>query len=192
MRRRHTTVGAKRCSFRLDSKLEVQGRLSVDSLPSGPKTIGRQCCLLDSWTRVCRTVRGHHSGLGIHAVRMELVLMQDLVHLATIARALRVSISKTDQKGQTCAEEDCVGTPCGQGGIFTDLWSFGGPEGSYKCECSEGYEETTTDAGKPTCTRSFAPSLWRIFRMPSGPVIDFRSNCSLGRRRNRDGSSCYT
>ena len=104
----------------------------------------------------------------IHAVRMELALMQDLVHLATIARALRVSISKTDQKGQTCAEEDCVGTPCGQGGIFTDLWSFGGPEGSYKCECSEGYEETTTDAGSQQALALLPPASGEYFECHQG------------------------
>ena len=66
--------------------------------------------------------------------------------------------SQDGPKGQTCAEDDRVGSPCGQGGICTDLWSFGGPEGSYMCECNEGYEETTTDTGKPTCTRAFCRS----------------------------------
>ena len=75
----------------------------------------------------------------IHAIRRGLVLMQDRAHLATISRALMIKL-KDGPNGQTCAEDDCVGSPCGQGGRCTDLWSFGGPEGSYKCECSEGYE----------------------------------------------------
>ena len=65
----------------------------------------------------------------IHAIRRGLVLMQDRAHLATISRALMIKL-KDGPNGQTCAEDDCVGSPCGQGGRCTDLWSFGGPEGS--------------------------------------------------------------
>ena len=110
----------------------------VDSLPSGPKTYSRQYMpsgqLDEIVQNYCVDIIMDSK---IHAVRRELVQTQDLVHLATSARALMVS-SQDGPNGQTCAEDDCVGSPCGQGGIGTDLWSFGGPEGSYVCECNEG------------------------------------------------------
>mmetsp|Transcript_58452 Transcript_58452/g.153017 ORF Transcript_58452/g.153017 Transcript_58452/m.153017 type:complete len:3030 (+) Transcript_58452:146-9235(+) len=62
-------------------------------------------------------------------------------------------VKKHADGSEKCSADDCAGSPCGDGGTCTDLSKVGGADGSWGCECQDGYKLHVLAHG-PTCKRT--------------------------------------
>jgi hypothetical protein len=81
-------------------------------------------------------------------------------------------MGERENGGPYCKADDCAGDPCGKGGSCTDLSKADppGPEGSYTCDCEDGFELDKSDPKKPTCSRRSCGTLVDIKHLSNTKV----------------------